>query len=91
MNSTLTLARNTRIHRARLGLTQIELGLMSHHSQSYIALIEAGRANLTLTSLDALAQALNVPPGSLLTPLDWPAIHAETPTRGSRPVVEALP
>jgi transcriptional regulator with XRE-family HTH domain len=67
MNTEQIVAQNVRIHRARLKLSQTQLAEQAGISQSYIGKIEAGRGNLTLEVLDALADALGRSAADLVT------------------------
>lgn len=54
------VGKRLRSARESLGLTQREVGARMGATGSYIARVEAGRANLTLGQLANLAEALNV-------------------------------
>lgn len=63
-----TLGRNLRAHREARGLSQEafadELGV----HRTYMGGVERGERNLTLRSVERLAEALGVPPLELLAP-----------------------
>ncbi len=60
------LGRRLRDARARAGLPVVELARASGISRRHIIEAEAGRANLTVTTLHALAEALSVRAGDLI-------------------------
>ena len=60
------VARNVRIERVRLGLSQDELAFRSGLHRTYIGGIERGERNITLVSLEKVALALNLNPMELL-------------------------
>lgn len=61
-----SIAANVRKLRARLGLTQEELGEATGLSYRYLQDIEAGRKNVTVDTLTRLARALRTRPSELL-------------------------
>lgn len=52
--------------RKRLGLTQEQVGLESELGQAYVSGLERGLRNPTVIALQALAEALDTSPSSLL-------------------------
>lgn len=60
MDTTTRLADNTRYYRNRMGLTQRELAAKMDSSQPYLARIENGTANPTLSMIQRLSSALGV-------------------------------
>ncbi|MCG7600791.1 helix-turn-helix domain-containing protein [Halomonas sp. McH1-25] len=64
------LARNLELARSRSGLTLSGLAQRSGIAKSTLSRMEAGQGNPTIDTLWALANALDVPFGSLLTPSD---------------------
>ena len=52
--------------RAKRGMTRRQLALASHTSERYLAQIESGTGNPSVTVLRAIAQALDIPAGNLL-------------------------
>jgi len=67
MQITAQIAKNTRIFRANSGMNQEQLAARAGISQAYIGKIEGGRGNITLTVLEALANALDVTPAQLVS------------------------
>ncbi|MHB0776012.1 helix-turn-helix domain-containing protein [Halomonas sp. WWR20] len=65
-----TLARNLELARSRSGLTLSGLAQRSGIAKSTLSRMEAGQGNPTIDTLWALANALDVPFGSLLTSTD---------------------
>ena len=63
-----TLATNLRIQRAIVGMNRTELAAEASISFKQLSLIEAGTANATMLTLQALARALGCPPFELLIP-----------------------
>ncbi len=61
--------RNVRTERDRRALSQIDLSFRSKIHRSHISLIESGRRDVQLTTICALAAALNLHPGALMPPL----------------------
>lgn len=70
-STTLTLQRivaiNLRERRLRLGLSQEEFAEQSGFHRTYIGSVERGERNITLSTLQSLAQVLQVAPTELLT------------------------
>lgn len=66
-DSNQVVARNVRRLRRERGLSQEEFGARCGLHRTYIGSIERGESNITLRTLDLLAQALCVPPSTLLT------------------------
>ncbi|NRR22794.1 helix-turn-helix domain-containing protein [Brevibacillus sp. MS2.2] len=54
-----------RLLRKNRGLTQEQLGERVHQPQSYIGSIERGEKNISLDTLERIAEALDVHPGAL--------------------------
>jgi transcriptional regulator with XRE-family HTH domain len=67
MQITERIAKNLRVFRANAGLNQHQLAAKAGLSQAYIGKIESGRGNITLTVLEALAEALEVAPAQLIS------------------------
>lgn len=61
------LARNLRQRRAERGLSLSDLARKSYVAKATLSALESGRGNPTIETLSALAQALGVPSGDLLT------------------------
>lgn len=60
------LGRNLRAHRQRLGLSQEQFAEKLGYHRTYIGGIEQGLRNLSLRSVERLADDLHVEPTSLL-------------------------
>jgi XRE family transcriptional regulator, aerobic/anaerobic benzoate catabolism transcriptional regulator len=60
------LGREVRRGRAKRGMTRRQLALASHTSERYLAQIEGGSGNPSVTVLRAIAQALDIPAANLL-------------------------
>jgi XRE family aerobic/anaerobic benzoate catabolism transcriptional regulator len=60
------LGREVRRSRAKRGMTRRQLAQASHTSERYLAQIESGTGNPSVTVLRAIAQALDIPAGNLL-------------------------
>ena len=60
------IGREVRRHRAKRGMTRRQLAQASHTSERYLAQIESGAGNPSVTVLRAIAQALDLPTGALL-------------------------
>src|ERR1700746_3201577 len=60
------LGREVRRGRARRGMTRRQLALASHTSERYLAQIESGTGNPSVTVLRAIAEALDIPAANLL-------------------------
>jgi len=54
-----------RTARMAAGLSQEELAMRLDADQAYVSRIEAGRMNVTLETVAAIAEALGVPPRTL--------------------------
>ena len=67
------LGREVRRGRAKRGMTRRQLALASHTSERYLAQIESGSGNPSVTVLRAIAQALDIPAANLL---GEPAVHS---------------
>jgi transcriptional regulator with XRE-family HTH domain len=61
------LAHNLRAHRIAAGLSQEELSELSGLDQTYVSYLETRRRNVSLDSVEILAQALSVDPLELLS------------------------
>lgn len=62
----LEIGRNIRIHRIRRGMKQKELAELIHVSDQHISHIENGHTKLSLSSLVAIANALQIDCNTLL-------------------------
>jgi XRE family transcriptional regulator, aerobic/anaerobic benzoate catabolism transcriptional regulator len=60
------LGREVRRSRAKRGMTRRQLAQASHTSERYLAQIESGTGNPSITVLRAIAQALDIPAANLL-------------------------
>jgi XRE family transcriptional regulator, aerobic/anaerobic benzoate catabolism transcriptional regulator len=60
------LGREVRRSRAKSGMTRRQLAQASHTSERYLAQIEGGTGNPSVTVLRAIAQALDIPAAALL-------------------------
>ena len=60
------LGREVRRGRAKRGMTRRQLAHASHTSERYLAQIESGNGNPSVTVLRAIAQALDIPAANLL-------------------------
>jgi XRE family transcriptional regulator, aerobic/anaerobic benzoate catabolism transcriptional regulator len=60
------LGREVRRRRAKRGMTRRQLAHASHTSERYLAQIESGTGNPSVTVLRAIAQALDIPAANLL-------------------------
>src|ERR1041385_2862855 len=60
------LGREVRRGRAKRGMTRRQLALASHTSERYLAQIESGTGNPSVTVLRAIAHALDIAAGNLL-------------------------
>lgn len=63
------VARNIRLLRTARGITQEELADLAGIHRTQLAVIERGRRNVTLKSIQRLATALGVDPRDLLQPI----------------------
>ena len=61
-----TLGRNLRAYRERLGISQEKLAEQLGYNRTYIGSIEQGKRNLSLRSVEHLAEQLGVEPRELL-------------------------
>jgi transcriptional regulator with XRE-family HTH domain len=57
-----------RARRAGLGISQEELALRIDADQAYVSRVEAGAVNVTLETVQQLADALETDPGELFPP-----------------------
>lgn len=80
-----------RMLRARRGLTLAALSELAGISHSYLSLLEAGKRQPTLETLDRLATALSVPTAGLIV-LATPKSKLDTvaPASGAAKLYEAL-
>lgn len=62
------IAANVRAVRSARGMTQEKLGQACGYSRVYVGDIERGSANITIQTLQALADALDLDPRELLNP-----------------------
>ena len=60
------IGREVRRNRAKRGMTRRQLAFASHTSERYLAQIESGAGNPSVTVLRAIAQALDLPTSTLL-------------------------
>jgi transcriptional regulator with XRE-family HTH domain len=60
------VAENVKARRLRLGLSQEELADICGYHRTYIGSIERAERNITLSTLEAVAQALDVSPQELV-------------------------
>lgn len=63
------LAKNLRLARSRLGISQEDLALMSGVHRSYLSDIERSQRNISIDNLSRLAKALEVDAWELLRPV----------------------
>jgi XRE family transcriptional regulator, aerobic/anaerobic benzoate catabolism transcriptional regulator len=71
------IGREVRRNRAKRGMTRRQLAQASHTSERYLAQIESGAGNPSVTVLRAIAQALDLPTSALLgEPSARTAAHA---------------
>jgi transcriptional regulator with XRE-family HTH domain len=63
----LLIAKNIRIFRERKGITQERLGELAGLHRTYISAVEAGNRNVTIDSIERLADALEIDIRLLLT------------------------
>ena len=87
---TLSLGQRLRARRATLGLTLRALAERSGLSERYLVLAEQGQANLSLEKLDALAAALDVPVGLLVSTETRGEVDALLAERSEAELVELL-
>lgn len=74
---------NLRLLRVERGLSQERLALEAKIDRAYVGRVERGRENVTITTLEALARALEVPVASLFVAPDQHA-SAPKPMRSGR-------
>src|SRR5271165_5976229 len=72
------IGREVRRHRAKRGMTRRQLAQASQTSERYLAQIESGAGNPSVSVLRAIAQAFDLPPAALL-----PESGARTAARGA--------
>ena len=63
-------ARNVRIERTKMGVTQEDLAALCGYHRTYIGSIERGERNITLATVEALASAFGINPYKLLVDND---------------------
>ena len=63
-------ASNLKLLRKKAGLSQEELASLSGLHRTYVGSVERGKRNISLKNVERLAQALNVDPAQLLSPID---------------------
>jgi transcriptional regulator with XRE-family HTH domain len=73
---------NLRRSRRRVGISQEELGMRSSLHRTEIGLLERGARVPRIDTLIKIAFALAIPPGELLTGIDWTPGDTTT-TRGN--------
>jgi len=64
----LLFAKNLRLARCALGISQEELGFQSGLHRTYISVVEKGDTNISIRNLEKLAAAVGVPLHELLNP-----------------------
>jgi transcriptional regulator with XRE-family HTH domain len=69
MDAVALLARNTRVLRTGMGLSQEELAFRAGMKRSYLSDLERGTRNPSVRALGRLADALGVVPSKLLEEL----------------------
>src|SRR5580658_4074462 len=67
------IGREVRKHRAKRGMTRRQLAQASETSERYLAQIEGGAGNPSVSVLRAIAQALDLPAAALLPEAGAPA------------------
>src|ERR1700689_3956612 len=67
------IGREVRRHRAKRGMTRRQLAQASKTSERYLAQIEGGAGNPSVSVLRAIAQALDLPTAALLPETGAPA------------------
>ncbi len=75
---------NVAARRVRLGLTQQALAARADLDLRFIQRVERAQTNLSVTALVALAEALDVPPESLLRPAELPPPRVGRPPAARR-------
>ena len=60
------LAKNIRLFRNNLGMSQEELGEKAKLHRTYVGMIERSERNLSIDNIEKIAKALNVKPHQLL-------------------------
>lgn len=66
MNARAIIGWNLRRLRVERGLSQERLALAAGINRAYVGRVERGSENVTITTLEAMAQALTVPVADLL-------------------------
>jgi transcriptional regulator with XRE-family HTH domain len=56
----LLLAKNIRLFREQMGISQERLGELAGLHRTYISAVEGGNRNITIDSIERLAEALNI-------------------------------
>lgn len=70
MNTVEIIAKNVRLLRTTLNLTQSDVAERANVTQAYIGKIENGQGNITMEVLGRLATALEVTPRELISKMD---------------------
>ena len=65
-NLTATLSKNIKKFRKERGLSQEGLASIADLHRTYIGSVERGERNITISSLERIAEALNIDPLDLL-------------------------
>lgn len=76
---------NLRRLRVERGLSQERLALASGIDRAYVGRVERGSENVTITTLEAFAQALSVPVATLLIEPEADAARPVTLKAGRKP------
>lgn len=71
----LIFGERVKARRLELGLSQMEFAMQIGISRPGLSIIEAGRGNPKLKTIEAMAANMGVSPAELLLPLDAPAAH----------------
>lgn len=83
MDARAIIGWNLRRLRVAQGLSQERLALASGIDRAYVGRVERGSENVTITTLEAIATALSVPVGELLTAPE-PGAAQPMPLRAGR-------
>ncbi|MBW9051533.1 MULTISPECIES: helix-turn-helix domain-containing protein [Rhizobium] len=78
-----TIGWNLRRLRVAKGLSQERLAFESEIDRSYVGRVERGKENVTVSTLEAFAQALEVDVSALFAPID-PGTQKPTALRSGR-------